>query len=94
MYITTFYHFTRPCDPHIPERVGAAITRWCKISGEVKSPLQATLVITDNVEFANDAKETNDIVILISDTEETITRGIIVVSCLEIEDALYSALSA
>ncbi|MEK7463862.1 MAG: hypothetical protein AAB610_01935 [Patescibacteria group bacterium] len=60
----------------ILEQVAHGIVRWCKGYTGPSKELVTSVVVTDDIDFANTATETNDVVILISHQPETVREGV------------------
>jgi hypothetical protein len=72
------------------DQVNAALSEWFGPSFNSR-PL--SVVVTDDIDFAHDAGETNDVVVMLSEKVETVTRNVIVVSKGNIFGELLSGLS-
>lgn len=76
----------------IHERSSVAIRRWLNTSAQALNKISASIVITDEADFAHAASETNDVVILVSDAAETVPQKVEVIEFRNLEEDMVPAL--
>ena len=76
MNLSTQLHLEDPIPAAWIKAVNAGIMGWYARSHS--KPDSLSIVVTDNSDFASDASETNDLVILLSDQPETVLARVIV----------------
>ena len=91
MNITLQFHTAETVSgKEVFDQVNAALSEWF---GPSLGPKTLTVVVTDDIDFAHDSAETNDVVVMLSEKVETVTRNIIVVSKDNVFGELLSGLS-